>query len=340
MNPTPSVRAIVSDSPREEHGHNTHDTHHGTLPQPPTCSLPHTPHDYIPLSQLTAPNLSPLIDNDEIVTCTSSTNRNQSSSLSSTTPEKCVVLHHEDKAFFGLEDFCLPISATFQNSNNNFCMFGKKCIIQKAKVLVKGRVVTCKSPTVFGSVSWQSQKNNYDFIDSRMVKCVNPTCKNQSTKLPKVFHFGCYMHMVDIKKDEEMKHILMEKKTDKLLDLIETSTDVASTFELTLNHSTNLILPFCGKRCFNKLEHHRNKICKKADTEYSSISSWDKDGDGCNKRSSIAILIHWLTTEENCSQYFGGIDANGRTNGLRKEGYHHQIRDIIKEENGTYRDIC
>ena len=211
MNPsTPSVRAIVSDSPRAEHGHNTHDTHQATLSQP-TCSLPHTPQDNIPLSQLTAPNLSPLINNNETRTSTSVTNRNQSSSLSSTTPDKCVMLHHEDKAFYVLKDFCLPISATFQNCNNSFCMFNRNCIIQKAKVLGKGRVVSCKSPTVFGSVSWQSQKSNYDFIDSRMVKCVNPTCKNPSTKQAKVFHFGCYMHMVESQKEEQMKHIVMKK---------------------------------------------------------------------------------------------------------------------------------
>ena len=65
------------------------------------------------------------------------------------------------------------------------------------------------------------------------------------------------------------------------------------------------------------------------------MSSWDNDGDTSEGvKSSIEVLVNWLTTEENCSQYFGGIDSNGRTNGNRKEVYHHHIRDIIKLENG------
>ena len=41
-----------------------------------------------------------------------------------------------------------------------------------------------------------------------------------------------------------------------------------------------------------------------------------------------------MTTEENCSKYFGGLDATGRTNGNRKEVYHLYIRDLIRKENG------
>ena len=216
MNPIPFIRAIVSGSPQVEHGHNTHDTHQGTVSHQ-TRPLPHTPQENIPLSQLTAPNLSPLINNNEtVVTHTTLANRNQSPSVSSTTPDKCVVLHHDDKAFYVLNDFCLPVAATFQSCDNSVCFFNRKnCIIQKSKVLGKGRVVNYKSPTVFGSVVWQSQTNNYEFIDSRMVKCGNPTCKNPTTKQPRVFHFGCYMHMVESQKEDQMKHIQMDKKRTK-----------------------------------------------------------------------------------------------------------------------------
>ena len=55
--------------------------------------------------------------------------------------------------------------------------------------------------------------------------------------------------------------------------------------------------------------------------------------------SSIEVLIEWLTTEENATNYFGGLDVDGQTNSNRKETYHHQIRDLIKEENGTINQI-
>ena len=51
-------------------------------------------------------------------------------------------------------------------------------------------------------------------------------------------------------------------------------------------------------------------------------------------KSSIDILIDWLTTEENANKYFGGLDIDGKTSATRKEAYHHHIRDIIKKENG------
>ena len=54
----------------------------------------------------------------------------------------------------------------------------------------------------------------------------------------------------------------------------------------------------------------------------------------------MTILIDWLTTEENCSKYFGGIDANGCMNGNRKEAYHHHICDIIRKENGKSAKMC
>ena len=249
------------------------------------------------------------------------------------TPDNLILLHHKDEAHYALEEFCLPVSATYQLPNN-LCQFNRNCIINKAKVLTKGRLVTSKSNTVFGSVSWTTEKNNNKLIDTRLIKCVNPTCKYPTTKLPKVFHYGCYMHMIEVQESDQMKHIQVENEEDKLFELVKCSVDVASIHKLIANISTQLLFPFCGKRCFNKLNNHRNKIEKKTETDYSTASSWENDGDSKGKRSSMIILIDWLTTEENCSKYFGGIDANGRTNGNRKEAYHHHIRDMIKKENG------
>ena len=73
----------------------------------------------------------------------------------------------------------------------------------------------------------------------------------------------------------------------------------------------------------------------KGESDYAIAQSWEKDGTS-TKMCSIKVLVEWLTTEENCSQYFGGLDANGRTSADRKEAYHHRIRDLIKQENGKW----
>jgi hypothetical protein len=41
-----------------------------------------------------------------------------------------------------------------------------------------------------------------------------------------------------------------------------------------------------------------------------------------------------LTIEENASLYFGGVDNDGRTNAICKEGYHLRLKKLIEEENG------
>jgi hypothetical protein len=48
------------------------------------------------------------------------------------------------------------------------------------------------------------------------------------------------------------------------------------------------------------------------------------------------VLVEWLSIQENCSNYFGGLDSNGKTSGNRKDTYHYLIRDLIKKENGEY----
>ena len=132
---------------------------------------------------------------------------------------------------------------------------------------------------------------------------------------------------------EDMHHLTVDNKKDKLLDLLDGTVEKAGVNEIIANESNPLILPFCGKRCFNKLNNYTDKPNLKEVSEYATASSWDSDGDDTSK-SSISVLIDWMTTEENCSNYFGGLDSTGRTNGNCKEVYHLYIRDLIKEENG------
>ena len=82
--------------------------------------------------------------------------------------------------------------------------------------------------------------------------------------------------------------------------------------------TNNLIFPFCGKHCFNSIK--KAPTTSNGDSKYATALSWEGDG-SVTKKSSMQILIEWITTEENCSTYFGGLDASGHTNGNRKDTY-------------------
>ena len=155
-----------------------------------------------------------------------------------------------------------------------------------------------------------------------MLTCFSPTCKNQANNSAKVFHHVCFMHML---KNEMMEKITIKSAHDKVLDLVDENIDISSLKEFSNYELTNLIFPFCGKRCYNYIINIRNKTTnKEGDSEYAISHSWDKDGSS-KKKTSMEVLINWLTTEENCSSYFGGVDINGKTNGNRKETYHYHI---------------
>jgi hypothetical protein len=92
-----------------------------------------------------------------------------------------------------------------------------------------------------------------------------------------------------------------------------------------------LIFPVCSKRCYKYVSSYN---CKK-EIVTSNSSTWEGDGSKDTKSSS-EVLINWLTTEENSVNYFGGSDKDGRTSSTRKETYHNQLVDLIKQENGKY----
>lgn len=100
------------------------------------------------------------------------------------------------------------------------------------------------------------------------------------------------------------------------------------------NDGRKLIFHICGKRYYNTVSHTRDKKESKGDNEYTLAKSWEGDGSAkSGVKSSIDVLINWLTTEENASKYFGGLDIEGRMNITIKESYHYHIRDLIQKEN-------
>ena len=122
---------------------------------------------------------------------------------------------------------------------------------------------------------------------------------------------------------------------DKLVAHLVDGINIQAIQHLIEDEESTIIFPICGKRCYNSACKIRS-IEKKAvagQSEYATSLSWDNDGSETQK-SSIEVLIGWITTEENASLYFGGLDIEGRTSATRKEAYHHEIRDLIKAENG------
>ena len=144
------------------------------------------------------------------------------------------------------------------------------------------------------------------------------------------------MHKINNKSNADgMEIIELNGLTDPILEQVNKDVDIKNICRNIEQGEYKLIFPVCGKRCYNTIIHSRDKKDTKARTEYSTLQSWDNDGnETMGIKSSIEVLIEWITTEENSSSYFGGLDPEGNTNATRKEGYHHYIRDIIKEENG------
>ena len=246
-------------------------------------------------------------------------------------PKNLLKLYHDIETHYILEDYCLPISDSFQNVLDG-CKYKRDCLITKNKVITKAPKIESLSPTVFGTVP-ANKKNNYYYHDIRLIKCFNSCCKNTTTKSPKVFHHSCFMHMMKINSDESMKIFEFNSTSDNVLKQIDDSMNVLSMKESLINDSTNLIFPVCGKRCYNCVTYVKSN--NTGNSEYATSQNWTDDGSD-NKRSSVQVLIDWLTTEPNCSRYHGGLDNDGRTSSNRKDTYHYLIRDLIKKENGMY----
>ena len=91
---------------------------------------------------------------------------------------------------------------------------------------------------------------------------------------------------------------------------------------------------FCGKQCFN----YHKKVLKAASSKAKGRVSWQTDGP-TPEINSMAVMLDWLTTDGNYSQWRGGDKQNGTT----KMGIANEIRQIIREKGinteRTGRDI-
>jgi hypothetical protein len=252
----------------------------------------------------------------------------------------CSLLHHEEKTHYILTRFCLPVPTEIDPDNPPLCKYGKKsCMIKRSKVYKDGTPVFDLSPTVFIPHAGNLRVYKYNIIDTRTYTCCVPNCsKPTKSKAIKVFHHACYMHACSqLFEEEDDRTIVMLQENDKILDYMK----VNELERKVLNHlfctKTHVLFPVCGKRCFKSVTGYRTKevivLDELIQDTPSAPANWDKDAHG-DKPSSIQLLIQWLTTEENASLYFGGVNQAGKTTAMRKECYHKVIKQFIKDRNG------
>jgi hypothetical protein len=247
-----------------------------------------------------------------------------------------VLVHHEEKAHFILSSYCLPVNQSVDKSLVHKCRFGRNCIVHKNKVLDRGDTESSISPTVFSrSKNYSKEQFMYNILDTRFIKCFAPTCKQKNSDQAKIFHHVCYMNFIYSDNINDLGVIELKESNTPLVEYVK---NIAGS-DIRIPKSGTTILPSCGKQCQKKIIRMIESLTQvkkntmKADG--TTKTHWDKDGTSTT-RTSIQMLVDWLTTEENSSSYFGGKNSKGQTNGSRRETHHYAIAELIKAENGKF----
>jgi hypothetical protein len=261
-----------------------------------------------------------------------------------------ISLYHEEQKYYVLKQYCLPTSAI----SNGSCRFPNRfCVVARTKALTSGTKLSTLSDSVYFPNPNEKKPMKYQKIDARVLKCVLRTCVDCVTDQSKIFHFCCYAHDVSTKSGDGLNMVECTGEDDVLLDHItKYNTTLKDRIVNFSEPDGKLVFPLCTKRCYNSLAVSRHKEKKKRDrinqkksscsnnnskkgksSDNSPTANWDRDG-GDGKKPSIVVLVDWITTEENLSNYYGGLDTEGNTNGNRKDSYHKIIASIIKQENG------
>jgi hypothetical protein len=245
------------------------------------------------------------------------------------------IVYHEKTCHYVLSEYCLPVSCKPSVQATIPCKFPyRDCLIARSKCLQTGDQLVDFSPSVYHPNYEKNRKMNHTLLDAQVIKCFVPNCNTTRGGNPKQFHYSCYSHSIENNKDHDTHFIEYMGIDDKLLDLLpDTNKDLKKIVKSFRCNTSKLFFPVCSKRCFKTVVATRKKVVTKLPP--SVLANWDKDGINGN-RSSISILIDWMTVEGNLSKYFGGLDRNGKTSADRKEAYHNRIRDMIRAENGKY----
>jgi hypothetical protein len=294
---------------------------------PPTSALP------VPVTQDVNESL-PLSINPDMCTTATSPIENDSTFVSCTNSRDFgVMVYHENTESYVLSQYCLPVKVG-TTPDVSLCKFGEReCIVHKSNLLKKGKPTSEVSCTTYTPSDEMYPKYGYRVMDTRMVKCFYPNCINKKTNRDKIFHYACFMHSLKKVDNKQMQLLKLESTDDKLMGYIRSDDDMNPLVKSLLKTRKDILLPVCGKRCYNWVQRYRTESMKEADKYGATNPNWDKDGVDGVSRCSSKVLIDWLTTEGNAVSYLGGSDKDGRTSSSRKETYHNLLSNMIKKEN-------
>jgi hypothetical protein len=244
-----------------------------------------------------------------------------------------VLVHHEQNSHYILSEYCIPVSNKSNVQAATPCKFPTRgCVIKRSKCLQTGTNLNDLSASVYKPNPSDNLKMSFTVLDTQVIKCFVPKCNSTNGGSPKTFHYSCYVNSIENNREHDMHFIEYMGIDDKLLEMFpDTNKNLKKIIKDFRCNTSKLFFPVCGKKCYNKVVAIRNKVV--TTLPRSVLANWDKDGINGNK-SSISILIDWMTTEGNMAKYFGGLNKSGKTNGDRKEVYHNQLRDMISNENG------
>lgn len=246
-----------------------------------------------------------------------------------------VLLHHEDESHYIFPDYCMTVDESLASTHEQCKYTKKKCLVHRMGLFTHGQKQTTLSHTVFTPNPKFMKKNTYSLLDTRLLSCCSPICRDSKTSEPKMFHYCCFRHSLGMKENSNMDMITVNKDSHVLLSNLENKSNILGTLCEQAGSGIKFVLPVCSKTCYNRLNDEKKDKEKDKGTVSSDGTpmNWEKDGrDG--KMSSAAVVVNWLTTEENASSYFGGVDKRGKTNSKRKETYHTLLSMLIHKENG------
>ena len=209
----------------------------------------------------------------------------------------------------------------------------------------------------YNSLSWYSSnhpmifpvpvdrhKNGVELADTKLLLCSNTECTRvnaDSVVGPTVFHFCCYANML---KKEGIEDLLY-KETDNFF-----TNHQKEQLALVGNHLQNneIILPVCGKKCYNVLlrkrqtqieneKKEREKLAgEKNKDDISSLLRWDSDSKN-GSLTSEGVIVDWLTEPDNVEMYFGGTHGpQNAVSGTRKDSFHQLLSQKIFQTNGEH----
>ena len=185
------------------------------------------------------------------------TTQSNKSPLYNTNPPGIVLLHHQESRNYVRDAYCSPVTDDINKSLDQ-CKFNRDCLVSRTKLFTEGQPKSHLSSTVYGSSNTTLKKIKYDTMDTRLVHCVNKLCKHSDTKLPKTFHYVCFMHKIHTKANDGMDIIESIGIDDNMFDHLHKDIDIKSIYTTVKDSQHKLIFPVCGKRCYNTIMLSKN----------------------------------------------------------------------------------